>query len=93
MLEGGLRIPLQSNCTKATRRISSKDMTKQAKSGKYLVIGTDTFPWPHEDYALGEYSTLEKAKRVAKAEERRGGSMTCVSIYDDSGELLYSTPR
>jgi len=43
---------------------AAEDILKQAKPGKYLVVGTDTFPWPHQDYIInGLIGKVTKASR------------------------------
>jgi hypothetical protein len=58
-----------------------EDTIKQAKAGQYLVIGTDAFHDRKKTYVIVEYATFEKAKRLARADERLG-TMTYISIYD-----------
>ena len=54
-------------------------------TGRYRVIGIDTFPWPHEEYFIGVYPDLGSAKAAAQKERQ---SMTAIDIYDDSGKLI-----
>ncbi len=52
----------------------------QAPKGKYRVVGVDTFDG--DDWVQGDFDTLENARTVA---EKKGGIMTKMHIYDDSG--------
>jgi hypothetical protein len=63
------------------------DSTLEPKpsSGPYRVIGTDTFPWPNEDYGVGEYPDLDSAMEAAQNERQ---DMTVVRIYDEAGRLV-----
>ncbi len=54
-------------------------------AGHFRVIGCDTFPWPPEDYYVGDYPDFESAMAAAQQERQ---DMTTVSIYDDRGRLV-----
>lgn len=64
----------------------NKSNTKpRASSGSYRVVGTDTFPWPNEEYPIGDYPDLESAMEAGQKERQ---DMTVVRIYDQGGTLV-----
>lgn len=56
-----------------------------AKKSKFRVVGYDSFS--NEDWKVGEYWSLDKAKEQA---DKRAGTMTLMYVYDDKGKLVYS---
>lgn len=54
-----------------------------APTGKFRVIGVDTFEGLFADYFIGDYDTREEAVNVAKA---KGGEMNKTYVYDDKGK-------
>jgi hypothetical protein len=62
------------------------DGSNKAPKGQYRMIGTDTFPWPHEDYWIGDFASLPEAKELANT---RSESMNVVAVYDENGTLLF----
>jgi len=67
--------------------MSQDEPANNVRPGHYRVIGTDTFPWPNEDYHVGDYRTLSAAKRAGQKERQE---MTVIRIYDSSGTLVAS---
>jgi hypothetical protein len=62
-------------------------LARIAKYGEFVVVGTDAFPWPHEDYVVADnVPTLEEAKKYADAE---AGPMSYAVVYDDQGRQVY----
>ena len=70
---------------KEKRALQNMPTKAQAPENKYRVIGTDHFPWPPEDYFVGDYDSLQEAR---DAVEEESGSMTTAAIYDDQGTRL-----
>ena len=52
---------------------------------KYTVKAIDSFPWPPEEFIIGEFATLEEAKTRAKAEV---DEMTPTFVYNEANELV-----
>jgi hypothetical protein len=63
------------------------NQSKNAPKGKYRVIGTDSFPWPHEDYWIGDSAGFPQAKKLASSHVKE---MNSVAIYDEIGKLVFS---
>jgi len=57
-----------------------------APSGKFRVIGVDTFEGPDADYLIEDADTLADAKKLADA---NAASMNPTYVYDDKGEHIY----
>jgi hypothetical protein len=53
----------------------------KAPAKHFRVIGVDTFPWPQEEYLVGDFSDLE----TAKAQEKTSPLIT-VMVFDDEGK-------
>lgn len=51
----------------------------------YTVKGIDNFPWPPEEFEVGDYATLEEASAKAKAGV---DEMTPTFVYDEAGQLV-----
>ena len=61
----------------------------KAPPNKYRVVGIDTFPWPWEEYLIGDFDTLEEAKQAAN---EHGGVMSLANVYGEGGAPpLYQT--
>jgi hypothetical protein len=58
----------------------------KAPKGKFRVVGVDTFAGPAEDYLIGDYNSVENARKVCT---ERGGTMNPCYVYDDSGKPLH----
>ena len=60
-----------------------------APTGKYRVVGVDTFEGPTADYLIGDYNSLSEAKEAC---QEHGGQMNPCYVYSDSGsgEWIYS---
>ena len=61
------------------------DGSEKAPTGMYRVIGTDDFPFPPEDYWIGDFADLNEAKNLASA---RTQPMNSVHIYDEKGKVM-----
>jgi hypothetical protein len=61
-----------------------------APTGKFRVIGVDTFEGPDADFLIGDFITVAEAIRAAKP---RAGDMKPVYVYDDRGKLLFSAGK
>jgi hypothetical protein len=57
----------------------------KAPKGKFRVVGVDTFEGFDADYLIGDYDTIEEARKVCT---ERGGVMNSCYVYDDSGMQL-----
>ena len=57
----------------------------KAAPGKFRVIGVDTFS--NTEWMQGDYETEEEAIDVA---DEKGGSMTMMYVYDDTGRRTHS---
>ena len=60
--------------------------SNKAPKNRFRVIGSDTFPWPHEDYWIGDVADLSQAKELAKAEAR---SMNSILVFDEAGKVVF----
>ena len=58
----------------------------RAPPGLYRVIGVDTFEGPLADYLIGDFASLQKAEKAAKAD---AGEMNPCYVYDDQGTMLF----
>jgi len=56
----------------------------KAPTGKFRVIGVDTFDGT--DWISGDFDTLDEAKQKAKDE---GGTMLKTHVYDDAGKHVF----
>ena len=59
----------------------------RAPKGKFRVIGVDTFEGPTADYLIGDYKTLDEAKKVC---DEHGGTMNITYVYDEAGKRLHN---
>ena len=62
-----------------------------APTGRFRVIGVDTFPGSEGKWLVGDFDTLDEAKKVAarKREESTGsGGFMRFNIYDDRGRWV-----
>lgn len=57
----------------------------KAPTGKFRVVGVDTFEGPTADYLIGDYATLDEACSIAA---KHGGDMNPVYVYDDKGRYM-----
>lgn len=60
----------------------------KAPTGKFRVVGVDTFEGPKAEYLIDDYDTRWKAKMAC---DIHGGSMNPCYLYDDRGVCLYKT--
>jgi len=58
----------------------------RAPTGKFRVVGVDTFEGPTADYLIGDFPSLEEAQASAT---KHGGDMNPVYVYDSSGKMLF----
>jgi hypothetical protein len=65
------------------RTMENRPFSLAAPSGKFRVVGVDTFD--HDDWVQGDYDTKEAALAAAKA---NGGVMLKMHVYDDKGRHL-----
>jgi len=61
--------------------------SNNAPTGRYRVIGTDTFSWPHDDYWVGDYADLLRAKELGKSNAQ---PMNPVAVYDEGGKRIFT---
>lgn len=59
----------------------------KAPTGKFRVVGVDTFEGPTADYLIGDFPSLEEAKQKAT---ESGGEMNPVYVYDSTGKMLFT---
>ena len=62
-----------------------------APTGRFRVIGVDTFPASEGKWLVGDFDTLDEAKKAAarKREESTGsGGFLRFYIYDDRGRWV-----
>ena len=57
----------------------------KAPKGKFRVVAEDTFPWPPEEYLVGDFSTLKQAKKAADKER---GPFSVAAIFDEIGKRV-----
>jgi hypothetical protein len=62
------------------------DGSNKAPKGMHRVIGCDDFPFPPEDYWIGDYADLDEARDLAKT---RTESMNSVHLYEKRGKRCY----
>jgi hypothetical protein len=57
----------------------------KAPAEQFRVIATDCFPWPHEDFFVGDFPDLAaaKIKRNSLIDD-----LTIARVYNDKGEQL-----
>lgn len=58
----------------------------KAPTGKFRVVGVDTFEGPTADYPLGDFDDLADAVKQAK---EHSGTMNPCYVYDDKGGLRW----
>jgi len=58
----------------------------KAPKGMYRVIGVDTFEGPFADYLVGDFTSIDEAKKRAC---QGAGEMNPRYVYDDSGRLAF----
>jgi hypothetical protein len=64
----------------------TKTVELQAPTGKFRVVGVDTFEPPGEgSYVIGDYAALGKATSIARA---KGSTMNVTYVYNDAGKVL-----
>lgn len=61
-----------------------------APTGRFRVIGVDTFEGPDADFLIGDFSTEADAIGTAK---KRADNMKPVYVHDDKGELRFSAGK
>jgi hypothetical protein len=61
--------------------------SNNAPTGQYRVIGTDEFPWPHEDYWIGDCADLPQAKELAGSHVQ---AMNSAAVYDENGDRVFT---
>jgi hypothetical protein len=62
-----------------------------ASRGKFRVIGVDTFPEPEEHWLVGDFGTLDEARKVAAKHRKQSagnGNLLRFHIYDDKGRWV-----
>ena len=63
------------------------DGSNNAPKGKYRVVGTDEFPWPPEDYWVGDCADLTVAKQLANSHVQE---MASAAVYDENGKRVFT---
>lgn len=61
-----------------------------APTGRFRLIGVDTFEGPFADFLVGDFDNREDAIREAVA---KAGRMQPFYLYNDRGELVFSAGR
>jgi hypothetical protein len=61
-----------------------------APTGKFRVIGVDTFEGPAADFLIGDFNDKDQAIAEATA---RAKPMVPFYVYDDAGKLLFSAGK
>jgi hypothetical protein len=67
--------------------MAERDRSNHAPKGKYRVVGTDSFSWPHDDYWVGDCADLPHARKLANSHVQ---AMTPATVYDENGKLLFT---
>ncbi len=62
--------------------------SRKAPSGKFRIIGVDTFDGT--DWVYKDVDTLKEAKKFA---DKKGGIMLEVHVYNDEGEHIYEAGK